>query len=71
VPDPQDAACFERSRLAPREPERLYADLLRLRRELPGELEIDLDEAARTLTLRRGRATLHADFAAETVALRA
>ena len=35
VPDPQDAAAFERSRLSPRPPEELYARLLRLRRELP------------------------------------
>ena len=71
VPDPQDAATFERSRLSPREPEPLYRELLRLRRELPRELEVEADEAARTLTLRRGGATLHADFANETVDLRA
>jgi maltooligosyltrehalose trehalohydrolase len=69
VPDPQDAASFERSRLAPREPEQLYVELLRLRRELPRELEVEADEAARTLTLRRGRATLRADLRAETVEL--
>ncbi len=59
------------SKLSPREPDRLYADLLRLRRELPRELEISFDEDARTLELRRGRATLRADFAHETVELRA
>ena len=69
VPDPQDQASFERSKLTPREPEQLYVDLLRLRRELPRELEVEADEAARTLTLRRGRATLRADFRAETVEL--
>ena len=71
VPDPQDPECFRRSRLTPREPERLYVDLLRLRRELPREVQIEVDEAARTLTLRRGRATLCADFANETVDLQA
>jgi maltooligosyltrehalose trehalohydrolase len=69
VPDPQDQASFARSKLTPREPEQLYVDLLRLRRELPRELEVEADEAVRTLTLRRGRATLRADFRAETVEL--
>ena len=44
VPDPQDEATFERSKLTPREPEELYARLLRLRRELPRELEVEVDE---------------------------
>ena len=69
VPDPQDAESYEVSKLSPREPERLYVHLLRLRRELPDELSVDYDDDARTLTLRRGRATLHADFARETVSL--
>jgi hypothetical protein len=69
VPDPQDAAAFERSRLDPTPPEELYIRLLRLRRELPRKLEIEVDEASRTLELRRGRATLRADFANETVEL--
>jgi maltooligosyltrehalose trehalohydrolase len=71
VPDPQDTTSFELSKLSPREPERLYVDLLRLRRDLPRELEVAWDEAARTLELRRGRATLRADFGNETVELRA
>jgi maltooligosyltrehalose trehalohydrolase len=71
VPDPQAPESFELSKLSPREPERLYVDLLRLRRELPHELEVVFDEDARTLELRRGRATLRADFAAETVELHA
>jgi maltooligosyltrehalose trehalohydrolase len=70
VPDPQEPATFERSRLRPREPEPLYRELLRLRRELPRELEVEVDEEARTLTLRCGRATLRADFGNETVELR-
>jgi maltooligosyltrehalose trehalohydrolase len=69
VPDPQDPDSFRRSKLTPRDPEQLYVDLLRLRRELPRELAVELDEDARTLTLRRGRATLHVDFARETVDL--
>jgi maltooligosyltrehalose trehalohydrolase len=71
VPDPQDEESFARSKLTPRAPERLYRDLLRLRRELPPELEIDADEETRTLVLRRGSATLRADFANETVRLEA
>jgi maltooligosyltrehalose trehalohydrolase len=69
VADPQDAAAFERSRLEPRAPEELYVRLLQLRLELPRELEISVDEEARTLVLRRGRATLRVDFANETVEL--
>jgi maltooligosyltrehalose trehalohydrolase len=70
VPDPQEPETFERSRLRPRRPEPLYRELLGLRRALPRELEVEADEAARTLTLRRGQAVLHADFARETVELR-
>ncbi|HWL32325.1 MAG TPA: alpha-amylase family glycosyl hydrolase [Gaiellaceae bacterium] len=71
VPDPQHVDSFALSKLSPREPEPLYVDLLRLRRELPRELEVAFDEDARTLVLRRGRATLRADFANETVELQA
>jgi maltooligosyltrehalose trehalohydrolase len=71
VPDPQALESFELSRLTPAEPEDLYVQLLRLRRELPRELEVGVDERARTLELRRGRATLRVDFAAETVELHA
>ena len=69
LPDPQDEATFERSKLTPGEPEELYVRLLRLRRKLPRELEVTIDERARTLELRRGRATLRADLANETVDL--
>ena len=69
VPDPQDVQSYDRSKLTPGKPEPLYGELLRLRRELPRELEVACDEQARTLTLRRGRATLRADFVAETVVL--
>ena len=69
VPDPQDVQSYERSKLTAGKPEPLYRELLRLRRELPRELEVECDEQARTLTLRRGRATLRADFVAETVVL--
>jgi hypothetical protein len=48
-----------------------YERLLRLRRELPRELEVlRADDGARVLELRRGRARrLVLDFAAETVEL--
>ncbi len=69
VPDPQDPATLERSKLSPREPDALVARLLRLRRELPSELEVAFDEDARTLDLRRGRVALHVDFRTHEVAL--
>ncbi len=75
VPDPQDPDRFERSRLdrsnADEELRAFYKRLLALRRELPREVEVEADEQARTLTVRRGRAELRADFANTTVELRA
>jgi maltooligosyltrehalose trehalohydrolase len=62
LPDPQDLATFRRSKLEPRTPDPLVAELLRLRKELPRELDVSFDEAERTLELRRGGATLHVDF---------
>ena len=74
VPDPQDPATFERSKLdrsqADDELRAFYKRLLALRQELPREAEVSADEQARTLTVRRGRAELHADFANATVELR-
>jgi maltooligosyltrehalose trehalohydrolase len=73
VPDPQDQRTFERSKLRPEDgdPElrAFYAQLLALRRTLPDELEIDADEEAGTLRLRRGTAELHLDFRNRTVDL--
>jgi maltooligosyltrehalose trehalohydrolase len=69
VPDPQDPATFARSRLSPRDADPLVARLLRLRRGLPRELEVAFDEEARTLELRRGRASLLVDFRTHDVAL--
>ena len=62
VPDPQAVETFEQSKLEPRPPDPLAARLLRLRRELPRELDVSFDEEARTLELRRGRAGLRVDF---------
>ena len=62
VPDPQALETFLRSKLHPREPDPLYRELLALRRELPRELEAEADEEAKVLRLRRGDATLVADF---------
>jgi maltooligosyltrehalose trehalohydrolase len=68
VPDPQDPATFEHSKLT-READpqllELYRELIALRRELPREYEASWDEPARTLTIRRGHVTLEADFAAK------
>jgi maltooligosyltrehalose trehalohydrolase len=68
VPDPQDPATFERSKLTWREDSSLralYADLLRVRREVDGEAECDLDEDARWLRVRRGAHELACNFASE------
>ncbi len=62
VPDPQAIETFLRSKLQPREPDPLYRELLAARRDLPRELEGEADERAKVLTLRRGGATLVADF---------
>jgi maltooligosyltrehalose trehalohydrolase len=72
VPDPQDPATFERSRLTREgdvELRELYRELITLRRELPREAETTWDEPARTLTVRRGGVTLVADFAHKTAEL--
>jgi maltooligosyltrehalose trehalohydrolase len=63
VPDPQALETFLRSKLHPREPDPLYRELLALRRDLPPELEAEADDEAQMLRLRRGDATLVADFA--------
>jgi maltooligosyltrehalose trehalohydrolase len=62
VPDPQAVETFLRSKLHPREPDPLYRELLAFRHELPRELEAEADEDAKVLRLRRGPATLVADF---------
>jgi maltooligosyltrehalose trehalohydrolase len=67
VPDPQAPETFERSKLEPRDPDPLYRELLRLRRELPRGLEAQAD--GKVLTLRRGGATLVADMDNKTVEL--
>jgi len=67
IPDPQEPATFERSRISHPEPDPFYRELLRLRRELPRELEASADGPV--LTLRRGPATLVADLERRTVRL--
>jgi maltooligosyltrehalose trehalohydrolase len=72
VPDPQDPATFEASKLDPAQgsPElwQFYADLLRLRRELPRAVEARCD--GRTLELRRGGFVAMIDFDAKEVEIR-
>ena len=68
IPDPQAVETFEASKLAGGTADPLYSELLRLRRELPRELRIDVD--GRESTMRRGEVTLVADFARRTVELR-
>ncbi|MEA2189185.1 MAG: maltooligosyltrehalose trehalohydrolase [Solirubrobacteraceae bacterium] len=66
VPDPQDPATFERSKLTrERDPEieRLYARLLSVRKTLPdSEVSTDHDEEARWLTVDRGPFRLACNF---------
>jgi maltooligosyltrehalose trehalohydrolase len=68
VPDPQDAATFERSKISHPPFDPLYAELIALRRELPRELDVQVGGGV--LTLRRGDVTLVADFDHRTVELR-
>jgi maltooligosyltrehalose trehalohydrolase len=74
IPDPQDPWTFERSKLdrshADEGVRAFYRELLALRRELSPELEVEVDEQARTLRARRGDVELVADFADATVELR-
>jgi maltooligosyltrehalose trehalohydrolase len=68
VPDPQDVATFERSKLSravDRPIAALYAELLSIRRELPaGDAdEISFDESERWLRVRRGAFELACNFA--------
>jgi maltooligosyltrehalose trehalohydrolase len=69
VPDPQDPATFQRSKLTRRADDALaalYRRLLAVRRELPAGQDadaIDFDEAARWLRVRRGRFALVCNFA--------
>jgi maltooligosyltrehalose trehalohydrolase len=74
VPDPQAPETFERSKLdrsrADASLQAFYRELLALRRELPREVAVEVDERERVLRARRGRAELVADFANATVELR-
>jgi maltooligosyltrehalose trehalohydrolase len=68
IPDPEDPATFERSKLSRRSDptiSRLYADLIEARRHLPaGDAEeIAYDERARWLLVRRGAYRLICNFA--------
>jgi maltooligosyltrehalose trehalohydrolase len=67
VPDPQALETFVHSRVSPAAADPFYTELVRLRRELPRTL--DVATSGRVLTLRRGNATLVADFDAKTVEL--
>ncbi len=74
VPDPQDVATFERSKLTRERDEelaRLYAELIAVRRELPeGDADaIDFDEEARWLRVRRGEFELACNFSDQTLQL--
>jgi maltooligosyltrehalose trehalohydrolase len=72
VPDPQALETFERSKLdrsaADEELRAFYRELIALRRELPREIEVEVDGSL--LRARRGSVELVADFDAKTVELR-
>jgi len=71
LPDPQARGTFERSKLSRREDagvQALYERFLRLRRELPREVETRID--GDVLSVRRGDAQLKVDFARRTWELR-
>ncbi len=74
VPDPQDPATFERSKLdraaGDADVRAFYRRLLALRRRLPREVDVEADDEARVLRLRRGAAELVADFGRKTVEIR-
>ena len=70
IPDPQDPATFERSKLTRRRDPQLaalYADLMRTRRRMPsGDVDtIEFDEDARWLCVRRGAFELTMNFGSE------
>jgi len=68
VPDPQDPATFERSKLTWREDRAhrdLVKELLRVRRDVRGEADCRFDEDARWLVVRRGGHELALNFARE------
>jgi maltooligosyltrehalose trehalohydrolase len=67
VPDPQDTATFERSKVSRPPFDAFYAELIALRRELPRDLDVQL--TGRLLTMRRGPVTLVADLDRKTVEL--
>ena len=69
IPDPQALSTFEASRLEPRRPTRWFREALRLRRQLPAELETTVVDERRLL-LRRGRYELLLDFEAVTAELK-
>jgi maltooligosyltrehalose trehalohydrolase len=71
VPDPQDPATFERSKLSREEDPELrafYGQLLQLRRGLPPEVEVEAHDSV--VRLRRGPVELVADLKAKTAELR-
>jgi len=71
IPDPQDVETFLRSKVAGREPDPFYRELLELRRTLPRTLEIvEANEDEKRLRVRRGDVELVADFRSPSVEVR-
>jgi maltooligosyltrehalose trehalohydrolase len=74
IPDPQELATFERSKLTRRRDQplsQLYGRLLDVRRKLPpGEVSIEFDDAAGWLMVRRGTFELICNFAPRAATVR-
>jgi maltooligosyltrehalose trehalohydrolase len=68
VPDPQAVETYEASKATDGAADPFYRELLQLRRDLPREVEVDVD--GMRLTMRRGAVELVADFGAQSVELR-
>jgi maltooligosyltrehalose trehalohydrolase len=72
VPDPQARSTFEASKLDRSQPDEelraFYRELLDLRRELPREIDVEIDGLQ--LRARRGDVELRADFESKTVEVR-
>jgi maltooligosyltrehalose trehalohydrolase len=69
-PNPQSVDTFVHSKLSRHDPDPFYRELIALRRELPREMSVEVDEDAKVLRMRRGGVELVADFDVKQVHIR-